>query len=146
MIADPVKSARPTATITAEAAFLAADAAVRHGLDRGVNVVAAVVDPAGDLMALWRWDGAFAASVSIAADKAYTAAVFGCTTDELAAGLENPLLRNGIAGRPRVILFGGGAPLIVDGALIGAIGVSGGSEDDDRSCAAAGAGAILQVN
>ena len=49
------------------------------------------------------------------------------------------MLHHGIAIRPGVVLFGGGLPIVEDGAVIGAIGVSGGSEDDDRAAAAAGA-------
>ena len=74
--------------------------------------------------------------MTIAKDKAYTAAVFGASTDDLSNALkDNPVLHHGIAIRPGVVLFGGGLPIVEDGAVIGAIGVSGGSEDDDRACA-----------
>jgi uncharacterized protein GlcG (DUF336 family) len=130
--------------ISSEAAFKAVEAAVAKGRERGVAIVAAVVDTGGDLMACLRADGAFSASVSIASDKAYTAAVFGASTDDLSNALKgNPVLHHGIAIRPRVVLFGGGLPIVENGAVIGAIGASGGSEDDDRACAAAGATAAL---
>ena len=130
--------------VSAEAAFRAVEAAVAKGRERGVAVVAAAVDIAGDLVACLRADGAFVASVTIAKDKAYTAAVFGVSTDALSGALkDNPVLHHGIAIRPGVVLFGGGAPIVEDGAVIGAIGVSGGSEDDDRTCAKAGADAAL---
>ncbi len=130
--------------IRSSAALEAVEAAVAKGRERGVAVVAAVADIAGDLIACLRADGAFSASVTIARDKAYTAAVFGASTDDLSNALkDNPTVHQGIALRPGVVLFGGGLPLVEDGAVIGAIGVSGGSEDDDRACAKAGAAAAL---
>lgn len=130
-------------TITSAAASRAVEAAVAHGRANGKAVVAAVVDAGGDLVACLRADGAFSASVGIAKDKAYTAAVFGISTDDLSKALiSNAVLHAGIASRPGVVLFGGGLPLVDDGAVIGAIGVSGGSEDDDRDCARAGASVL----
>jgi uncharacterized protein GlcG (DUF336 family) len=130
--------------ISSTAALRAAEAAVAKGRERKAAVVAAVVDIGGDLVACLRADGAFAASVTIARDKAYTAAVFGASTDDLSNALkDNPVLHHGIAIRPGVVLFGGGLPIEEDGAVIGAVGVSGGSEDDDRACAQAGASAAL---
>jgi uncharacterized protein GlcG (DUF336 family) len=130
-------------SISSAAALQAVTAAVAHGKSRGVAVVAAVTCPSGDTVACLRADGAFSASVSIAQDKAYTAAVFGVSTGALCAALaHNETLREGIALRPRVILFGGGLPITVEDHVVGAIGVSGGSEDDDRACAAAGLAAL----
>lgn len=132
-----------TDSLSSEAALAAVSAAVAKGRERGVAVVAAVVDQGGHMLACLRADGAFAASVDIARDKAWTAAIFGCTTDELCRGVSSgEVLREGIALRPGVVLFGGGAPAKVDNRVVGAIGVSGGSEDDDRACAAAGLQAI----
>jgi len=131
-------------TISSAAALAAAEAAVACGRGRGKSVVAAVVDAGGDLMACLRADGAFSASVGIARDKAYTAAVFGASTDDLSDALiGNPVLHHGIAMRPGVVLFGGGLPIVDDGVVIGAIGISGGSEDDDRDCAKAGAATLI---
>ena len=134
---------RPTATITAAAALLAVQEAVAHADAQGVAVVAAVVDAGGQLMACLRADGAFSASVEIARDKAWTAAVFGLSTDALGAAVARPeALRDGIARRPGVVLFGGGLPIIEAGVVIGGIGVSGGSEDNDRAAAQAGLAAL----
>ncbi len=104
--------------VSAEAALRAVEAAVGHGHERGVAVVAATVDISGGLVACLRADGAFAASVTIAKDKAYTAAVFGASTDDLSDALkDNPVLHHGIAIRPGVVLFGGGLPIVEDGAV-----------------------------
>lgn len=130
-------------SIASAAAARAAEAALACGRQRGAAVVAAVVDHGGHLLALLRADGAFIASLDIARDKAWTAATFGMTTDRLCALLGgHDILRDGIARRPGIILFGGGAPILEEGRLIGAIGVSGGSEDDDRACAEAGIRAL----
>jgi uncharacterized protein GlcG (DUF336 family) len=130
-------------TVTAEAGEAAVKAAVAHGRAAGKAVVAAVVDASGDLVALLRGDGAFKASITIAQDKAHTSAVFGAPTHALGAELAaNPALHQGIALRPGVVLFGGGVPIVEGGVVIGGIGVSGGSEEDDRACAAAGLWAL----
>jgi uncharacterized protein GlcG (DUF336 family) len=134
---------RPIETLTSSAAVTAAEAAIACGAARGVAVVATVVDVAGHLLAAIRADGAFVASIDIARDKAWTAATFGLTTDRLCEALSSrEVLREGIASRPGVVLFGGGQPIVVGGRTIGAIGVSGGSEDDDRACATAGVAAL----
>ena len=134
---------RTTSTITSAAALHAVEAAVAHAATRGAAVVAAVVDTGGALVACLRADGAFAASVDIARDKAWTSAIFGASTDGLCDGLsQREVLREGIALRPGVVLFGGGLPITLAGSVIGGIGVSGGSEDDDRTSAAAGLRAL----
>lgn len=126
------------------AALTAARAAVEaaRALDRRVNV--AVVDAAGTLAAFLRMPGAPLHSVEIAIDKAYTAASFGLPTarwTEVLAG-HSPAVRDGLVKRPRFVAFGGGLPLVEDGTAIGAIGVSGASEDEDERIARAGASAI----
>ncbi|MCI4680380.1 heme-binding protein [Rhodoblastus acidophilus] len=126
-------------SISAAAAYAAVGGAVANGRLLDKAAVAAVVDASGDLVALLRADGAFKASIGIAQDKAYTAAVFGLATDDLSNALiANPTLHQGIGQRPGVILFAGGLPIIVNGEVIGGIGVSGGTEEDDRACARAG--------
>jgi uncharacterized protein GlcG (DUF336 family) len=105
----------------------------------------AIVDPSGNLVAFLRQDSAFPASIEIATKKAKTVAGFnGAFTT---AGLYNatqpggPLygLDNTNGG---LIVFGGGLPIFVDNRFIGAIGVSGGTNDQDVEVAKAGAKAI----
>lgn len=129
--------------ITAEAAAAVVAAAVVHADTLGVRINAAVVDGAGTLMAFLRMPGAFLHSVDIAIDKAYTAASFGFPTrqwPEILAGDE--ALRLGMPHRPRLVVFGGGFPLREGGELIGGIGVSGASAEQDEACARAGLRAI----
>ncbi len=130
-------------SITDEAALAAVTAAVAKGRELGCAMVAAVVDAGGNLVACVRPTGAFVASVGIARDKAWTAATFGLSTDDLHGAVSTPPhLHDGIAARDGVVLFGGGYPVKLDGLVIGGIGCSGGSEDEDRACAAAGLAAL----
>jgi len=81
--------------------------------------------------------------VEIAIDKAYTAASFGFPTSEwmgILAGDE--ALRLGMPLRPRLVVFGGGLPIRDGGHLLGGIGVSGGSAEQDAACAQAGLTAV----
>jgi len=127
-----------------EAAAAAASAAARWADEAGIKVNIAVVDAGGNLAAFLRMPGAFLHSIDIAIDKAYTAAGFGLPTavwtDALAT--HSPGVRQGLPMRPRMVCFGGGLPLRHEGRLIGGIGVSGGSELEDETCARAGLAAI----
>lgn len=133
-----------TRCIAWHAAAVAAKAAVAHAEALGLRVNVAVVDAAGTLAAFLRMPGAPLHSVEIAIDKAYTAASFGLATARWTEVLaeHSPAVRQGLVQRPRFVAFGGGLPLREAGVLIGAIGVSGGSEEEDALIAAAGAAAI----
>lgn len=129
--------------ITADAAATALQAAVAHAETLGIRVNVALTDSAGVLAGFLRMPGAFLHSVEIAIDKAYTAASFGFPTAQWMSILANDeSLRIGLAERPRLVIFGGGLPIREDGVLIGGIGVSGGSAEQDERCARAGLAAI----
>ncbi|MBW9256734.1 MAG: heme-binding protein [Candidatus Thiodiazotropha sp. (ex. Lucinisca nassula)] len=121
------------------AAADAVAAALQRAEEMGIKINAAVVDKGGNLLAFQRMNGAFLHSIGISIDKAYTAAGFGFPTrkwmDEIR---EIPQLREGIVHRDRLVIFGGGLPIISNDQVIGAIGVSGGSEEQDEICARAG--------
>lgn len=127
-----------------EAAAAAVTAAARWADEAGINVNIAVVDAGGNLAAFLRMPGAFLHSIEIAIDKAYTAAGFGLPTAAWTEALasHSPAVRSGIPLRPRMVCFGGGLPIRNEGRLIGGIGVSGGSEQEDEACARAGLGTI----
>ena len=130
-------------SIALEPALAAATAALRHGLDIGVKVNVAVVDVGGHLTAFLRAPGAFLHSIAIAQDKAYTAVSFGMPTGQLYELIAaNPALRDGLIRRERLTAFAGGFPIMVDGRVVGAIGVSGASEAQDCACAQAGLAAV----
>ena len=109
----------------------------------GVPACVAVADRAGHLVAFGRMDGAPLLSAQIAQDKAYTVSAFGLPTHEWWDLVrEEPALLHGIVKTDRLIIFGGGVPLVRDDEKVGAVGVSGGSSEQDRQIAAAGAAAL----
>ncbi len=98
-----------------------------------------MVDKGGNLLAFQRMNGAFLHSIDISIDKAYTAAGFGFPTSKWMDEIRDlPQLREGIVQRDRLVIFGGGIPIQQDDQVIGGIGVSGGSEEQDELCAKAG--------
>lgn len=135
--------AEESAVISAEAANAAVSAAVAKARELGVRINAAVVDGGGTLAAFLRIPGAFLHSVGIAIDKAYTAASFGFPTSQWGAVLAgDDRVRQGLMEVPRLMMIGGGLPIIADGRVIGAIGVSGASEEQDEICARAALAAL----
>lgn len=130
-------------TVTAEATAIALQAAVAHAATLGIRINVAVTDAGGVLAGFLRMPGAFLHSVDIAIDKAYTAASFGFPTAQWMSILaQDEGLRIGLAERPRLVVFGGGLPIREGGVLIGGIGVSGGSAEQDELCARAGLAAL----
>ncbi len=126
---------------------MAVNAAVEKAAELGLRINVAVTDPGGNLAAFLRMPGAFLHSIDIAIDKAYTAAGFGFPTSQWEGALPpGSLLREGIQHRPRLVSFGGGLPIVIEDRLIGGVGVSGGSEDEDELCAAAAIAAIKKLN
>lgn len=134
-------------SISWEAAARISEAAVEHARGQGLTVCVAVVDRHGSLISLLRIPGGPFHSTDIAIDKAYTAASFGLPTGEWARVLPNhsAAVQQGVPLRPRMVLFGGGIPVIHDGNCIGAVGVSGASEDQDVDCAKKGLQALASL-
>lgn len=138
-----MNATRPSLTLTADAAVTAVTRAVAKARELGVSVNACVVDAGGNQIAFLRGDGAFLPSGKIARDKAYTAAGFGLSSGALYDALAGePAVLGGIASQPGIALFQGGLPMTVDGEVIGGIGVSGASAEQDEICARAGLDAI----
>ncbi|KWW97606.1 ATP:cob(I)alamin adenosyltransferase [Carbonactinospora thermoautotrophica] len=131
------------ATVTLSGAQQVLAAAVEHAATLDVPVCVAVADRAGNLVAFARMDGAPLLSAGLAQDKAYTVAAFGLPTHAWWDLIKDtPSLLHGIVKTERLVIFGGGVPLVVDGELVGAVGVSGGSVEQDREIAEAGASAL----
>lgn len=105
----------------------------RKAIELNVPYNIAVVDSGGALVAHVRMDGAWLGSVDIAIDKAWTARAFDMTTEELSQLTQSGRQGFGLntTNRCRVVIFGGGTPIAVDGAVIGAVGGSGGSVEQD---------------
>lgn len=106
----------------------------------GAALCIAVVDHAGSLAGFLRMPGAFFISTDLAVDKAWSAAGMKMSTEalgDLLAG-EADIVRDGLLRQPRLTDVPGGVPLLSDGAVTGAVGVSGGSAQQDvRSADAA---------
>ena len=130
-------------TITQEAAIKMIAAAQKKAAEIKRNMVFAVCDEAGHLKCFSRMDGAPLLSVQIAQDKAYTAVSYGVATHQWFDFIKNdPPLLHGIVHTPRLVVFGGGYPIKIDGQLVGGIGVSGGHWKEDMQCAEAGLAAL----
>ena len=124
------------ASINLESARKVAAAAAAEGKRNGWTVAVAIVDTAGDLVYFERMDDTQVASSHIAQEKARTAVRF----KRPSKSFEEALLggRLAVLGLPGVTPLEGGIPLIVDGKIIGAIGVSGVTSQQDGVCAQAG--------
>lgn len=133
-----------TATISLTGARKVLDAALAAAEAAGLEMCIVVADTAGEPVLSARMDGAPRLSARIAADKAYTVAGFNGMPTDLWWGAikDEPALVHGITHTPRLTIFGGGVPLIVGGQLVGAIGASGGSAEQDATIATAGAAAL----
>lgn len=112
------------------------DAAIETANGIEVPMVIAIVDDSGHLKAFHRMDGAALLSVQISQDKAYTAVSFGMPTHGWFDFIkDDPPLLHGITHTPRLVVFGGGYPVKVDGQVVGGIGVSGGHYSHDMTVA-----------
>jgi uncharacterized protein GlcG (DUF336 family) len=111
----------------------------RKALELGIPYNIAVADVGGGLVAHIRMDGAWLGSVDIAINKAWTARAFDISTDELSDFAQSGQQGFGIntTNESRVVIFGGGIPLKRDGVVIGAVGASGGSVQQDVEVAEA---------
>lgn len=131
-------------TITLEAAQAVVDAARAKAAEIGVPMNIAVVDAGNNLTAFARMDGAWLGSIDIAQSKAYTARSFDMSTKDLAPLCQpnQPLFGIQAGNQGRLIVFAGGIPLVAGGEVVGAIGVSGGSVEQDHEVAEAGVAAL----
>lgn len=114
----------------------------------GIAYNIAVVDHGGALVAFARQDGALIGSIDLAIGKAVTARLFDKTTAYLSelAQPGAPVFGIGQSNGGRVIIFGGGVPVRVDGEIIGAVGASAGTIEQDISVAEAAVAAITPSN
>ena len=129
-------------SISAESAAKMVEAAVAKAKSLGVPQIVAILDESGLLKAFCRMDAAPLISIEVAQNKAYTALLGAPSQDFFNRIKEDPALLAGVPHIPRIVTFGGGLPIHLDGAVVGAIGVSGGSVEQDIACAQAGLDAI----
>ena len=130
-------------TITLEEAQQVIDAAAKKASEIGQPMDIAVVDAGGNLKAHARMDGANIGSITIAINKAYTSIAFQCETGDLqeVTRPHGPIYGLNDAHGGRLVVFPGGIPLVRDGRIMGAVGVSTGTIEQDQEVAEAGAGA-----
>lgn len=125
---------------TAEATQSALVAAYAEANTLGLKVNIALVDVGGNLTGFLRVPGAFLSSIDLAIDKAYTSASFGLPTRAFGEHLASAdrATREGLLRRLRLTEVPGGYPIIANDVLIGGIGVSGATADQDEIVATAG--------
>ena len=127
--------------VTLDVAKRMIEAVEKKAREIGQPMVAVVVDAGANMVALHRMDNAFLVSLDIATQKAYTAVAIQMPTHEVA-----PLVQPGASlygltttDKCRIVAFGGGFPIKdKDGKIVGGLGVSGGSVEQDMTCAEAG--------
>ena len=131
----------PMNSLSLSAAQRVADAAIAAARTHGVAACVAVSDPSGEPIVTVRMDGAPRLSAEIARNKAFTVASFNGLPTHVwwPVIADDPALVHGITHTPRLVIFGGGTPIRIDGGLVGAVGVSGGSTEQDRAIAEAAA-------
>jgi uncharacterized protein GlcG (DUF336 family) len=128
-------------SITLEDARRVIAAAETKAAEIGQPMNIAVADEGGNLVAHVRMDGAWLGSIDISIKKAYTSRAFDITTKDLATHSQSGGQFFGIhaSNDGKIMIFAGGVPLRKRGKVLGAIGVSGGSGDQDHAVAEAGA-------
>ncbi len=129
-------------TISYESAAKMVAAAIARAEELGCKQNVAVVDDGGNLKAFGRMDGAPLLGVEGCQRKAFTA-LFGVGTQDLYQAIkDDQSLVVGLSHFSRATLVGGGLPIVVDGEIIGGIGVGGGTVDEDVACSQAGLDAL----
>ena len=119
-------------------------AATKKAEEIGQPMNIAVVDAGGNLLAFERMENAWIGSIDISQKKAFTSRAFDITTKDLGTHSQSGNQFFGIhaSNDGKIMIFAGGIPIKQDGVVVGAIGVSGGSGDQDHAVAEAGAAAL----
>ncbi|PFO05816.1 cobalamin adenosyltransferase [Bacillus sp. AFS076308] len=134
-----IKTTVETKNISLALANKMMEAAINKASELGIPFSIAIVDRPGNLKAFTAVDGAPVLSIEIAQNKAFSAAAYNRPTHEWYDRIKNdPPLLHGIVHTERLVIFGGGFPIKLNGELIGGIGVSGGHYTHDMQvCEAA---------
>jgi len=131
-------------SLTLEDAKLMLSAAEAKAASLGIAYNIAIVDVSGHLVAFVRQDGALIGSIDLAIDKAVTARIFDKATSDLArlAQPGKPLFGIQESNAGKVVIFGGGIPVMLDGSIVGAVGASAGTVEQDIAVAEAAIAAL----
>ncbi len=126
-------------SISSELASRLITAATAKATQLQMGIAVTIVDESGVLKAFARMDGAPLLAIGASRKKAMTAVGFGMPTGAPWHDFikDDPILANGVQSLDDFTLLGGGMPIQVDGAVVGAIGVSGGHYSQDEACARA---------
>ena len=126
-------------TVTLAEAKRMLTAAEAKATSLGIAYNVAVVDAGGHLVAFARQDGALIGSIDLAIDKAMTARLFDKTTSDLATLAQpgKPLFGIQESNSGKVVIFGGGVPIVSEGNVVGAVGASAGTVEQDIAVAEA---------
>ncbi|CZW45182.1 GlcG/HbpS family heme-binding protein [Enterobacter cloacae] len=124
-------------TITLTAAKKMATAVELKANEINVKVVFSAVDQGGNTLLMQRMDEAFVTSCDISLNKAYTACCLKQGTHEITGAVQpgQSLYGLQLTNQQRIVIFGGGLPVFLDGKVIGAVGVSGGTVEQDMQLA-----------
>jgi uncharacterized protein GlcG (DUF336 family) len=135
-------------TLTLDDAKLMLSAAEAKAANLGIPYNIAVADAAGHLIAFVRQDGALIGSIDLAIGKAVTAVIFDTSTAELGrlAGPGQPLFGIDQSNAGKVVIFGGGMPLTFKAGIVGAVGTSAGTVEQDIAVAEAAIAALMSAN
>ncbi|HVA37529.1 MAG TPA: heme-binding protein [Candidatus Dormibacteraeota bacterium] len=129
--------------LTTKGAHVVVHSAEKKAAAMGVPQCIAVVDEGGNLLAFSRMDGSRTGSIEIAITKARTAALRGQRTEEIGGGEALNQLRLALASQSNLTGLGGGVPIAAEGQVVGGVGVSSGTSEQDMEVCAAGIAALL---
>ena len=123
-------------SISAEASLSLMKSACKKADEIGFKIAITILDDGGNLKAFHRMDGAALIANSASQQKAFTAIGFGMPTGDAWYGFikDDPILMHGAGSLKDFTLLGGGSPIMIEGELAGAIGVSGGHYKQDEEC------------
>ena len=147
IVREVLSQMKATATMNLKLALALMEKVEAEAKRIGVKAVVAVSDASGRPVAIHCTDGAFIGSFDVALNKTYTAVAFQMSTAKLAelAAPGGSLYGIQHTNEGKIVIFGGGEPLYVDGVLIGAIGVSGGTAEQDTYLGAYGQNILKEV-
>ena len=137
LISEKLSSIDMESNLSLEKARKIIRAGERKAKEMNIAAVFAVVNPEGNLIIEERMDNAILVSIEVAYKKAYTAAALKLNTQDLTALVQPGAMFYGLQSDSKYIVFGGGMLLKVDGKIVGAVGVSGGSAQEDMEIAKA---------
>ena len=131
--------------LTLKAAQLMLEAAERKSQEMGLSMDIAICDEGGNLLAFHRMLGAKITSIEVAIGKAFTAAATGVPTSKYAemAGAGKPAFGINVSNAGKFMIVGGGLPIRIDDELLGGIGASSGTSEQDTVISQAGIDALL---